>query len=78
VAPAEAWIDACRARVLGAYAAGLAGSDLDVDAVLLAAFEMEKETYEFVYAATFLPEWLYAPRAAMTALLRTPPPAAAP
>ena len=21
---------------------------------------MEKETYEFIYAATFLPEWMYA------------------
>ncbi len=78
VAVAEAWIEACRGRVLDAYGAGLAGSELDVDPVLLDAFEMEKETYEFVYAATFLPEWLYAPRAAMTALLRTPPPAAAP
>ena len=63
--------------MLAAYARGLAGSELSVDPVLLDAFEIEKETYEFVYAATFLPEWLYAPRAAMTALLRTSPPAAA-
>ena len=26
---------------------------------LLRAFEVEKETYEFVYARTFLPEWTH-------------------
>ena len=28
--------------------------------MLLRALEVEKETYEFVYAAKFLPEWMYA------------------
>ena len=37
---------------------------------LLRAFELEKETYEFLYAARFLPSWLYAPRLGMRWLFR--------
>jgi maltokinase len=48
----ERWIDEARERFLAAYGAH--------DQVLLRALEVEKETYEFVYAATFLPEWMYA------------------
>jgi maltokinase len=73
--PAERWVAACRDNVLRAYAVGVEGSSLRLDLALLDAFEVEKEVYEFVYAATFLPAWLYAPRAAMRALLRTPAPA---
>ncbi len=29
-----------------------------VDSGLLHAFEVEKECYEFTYAATYLPEWM--------------------
>ena len=29
-----------------------------VDSALLHAFEVEKECYEFTYAATYLPEWM--------------------
>jgi trehalose synthase-fused probable maltokinase len=75
VEPAERWVADCREQLLAAYAAGVAGSLLVPDGRLLDAFEVEKEVYEFVYAATFLPVWLYAPRAAMRALLRTPSPA---
>ena len=35
------------------------------------AFEIEKECYEFVYAATYLPEWLWAPTEGMRALMAT-------
>jgi maltokinase len=75
LAPAAAWVARCRAGVLAAYRAGIEGSSLALDLALLDAFEVEKETYEFVYAATFLPDWLYAPRAAMRALLATAGPA---
>ena len=40
------------------------------DPALLRAFELEKETYEFLYAARFLPSWLYAPRLGMRWLFR--------
>lgn len=38
------------------------GTDLDgLDPDLLRAFEIDKELTEFVYAATYLRAWLYAP-----------------
>lgn len=52
LAAVERWIDQARERFLDAYGAH--------DPALLRALEIEKETYEFVYAATFLPEWMYA------------------
>jgi trehalose synthase-fused probable maltokinase len=51
-AASERWIRESRAAFLGAYG--------EFDARLLRALEVEKETYEFVYAARFLPEWMYA------------------
>ena len=39
------------------------------DPRLLRALEVEKETYEFVYAAKFLPEWMYAPTGGMRWLM---------
>lgn len=67
----EAWIERARERFLGAYAAGLrqAGAPIVVDLDLLDAFEVAKESYEFVYAATVLPSWLWAPREGMRWLL---------
>ncbi len=68
----EAWIDRARARFLAAYAEGLrhAGTPITLDLDLLDAFEVAKEAYEFVYAATVLPSWLWAPREGMRWLLR--------
>ena len=68
---AEAWIERARARFLAAYAEGLrrAGSPVTLDLDLLDAFEVAKETYEFTYAATVLPSWLWAPREGMRWLL---------
>jgi maltokinase len=57
----ERWIDAARSAFLESY-----GS---VDARLLRALEVEKETYEFTYAAAFLPDWMYAPVGGMAWLL---------
>jgi maltokinase len=58
----DAWIGLAQQRVCEEYERGIAGSDLRFDPLLLRAFELEKETYEFIYAQTFLPSWMYAPR----------------
>jgi trehalose synthase-fused probable maltokinase len=67
----ETWIERARERFLDAYAAGLrrSGAPLTLDRDLLDAFEVAKEVYEFVYAATVLPSWLWAPREGMRWLL---------
>jgi maltose alpha-D-glucosyltransferase / alpha-amylase len=66
----DAWIARARERFLEAYRAypleGVARADVDPD--LLHAFEVDKELYEFAYAATYLPAWLYAPTEGMRAL----------
>ncbi len=67
----EAWLTRARERFLDAYADGLRelGAPIEVDPALVRAFEIEKECYEFVYASTFLPEWLWAPTEGMRALV---------
>lgn len=55
-----AWIDRTRGEFLGAL-----GSPPDPR--LLAAFEVEQECRELVYAARFLPRWRYAPLATLRA-----------
>ena len=68
----EAWIERARARFLDAYATDLrrSGAPITLDLDLLDAFEVAKEAYEFVYAATVLPSWLWAPREGMRWLLQ--------
>jgi maltokinase len=56
------WIAATRSAFLGAIG--------PVDEALLAAFEVEQECRELVYAARFLPRWRYAPMAALRARFR--------
>jgi maltose alpha-D-glucosyltransferase/alpha-amylase len=67
----DAWIERARERFLAAYADGLrqSGGPITLDLDLLDAFEVAKEAYEFVYAATVLPSWLWAPREGMRWLL---------
>ena len=67
----EAWLRRSRERFLEAYRRGIraAGGPFVVDDELIRAFEIEKETYEFIYAATYLPEWLWAPLGGMRGLL---------
>jgi trehalose synthase-fused probable maltokinase len=67
----DAWIGRARERFLAAYAGELrrTGAPVTVDLDLLDAFEVAKECYEFVYAATVLPSWLWAPREGMRWLL---------
>jgi len=63
------WVEAVRSALLAGYSDGADGSELIVDPVLVRAFEIEKETYELVYAARFLPEWTPVALASMHALL---------
>jgi trehalose synthase-fused probable maltokinase len=66
-----AWRRRSRERLLGAYRAGLRrrGAPIAVDEGLLDGLAVAKECDEFVYAATYVPEWLYAPHAGMRRLL---------
>ena len=48
-----AWAARVRADFLEGYR-----EHAPLDPTLLRAFEVEKETYELVYAASFLPEWM--------------------
>lgn len=57
----EDWIARARTAFLEGYG--------PVDHDLLRALEVEKETYEFIYAAEFVPEWMYAPVAGMRRLM---------
>lgn len=68
----DTWIERAQERCIAAYTEAIEGSDtgLAYDPALLRAFELEKETYEFLYAARFLPSWLYAPRLGMRWLFR--------
>ena len=68
----DGWLDAARHTFLDAYRRGLAAEGVDVAAQprLLHALEVEKELYEFVYAAMYLPPWRYAPAAGLRWLLQ--------
>lgn len=70
-AQADAWLAFTSARCISAYKDELArlGSPLAFDAQALRLFEVEKECYEYVYAQTLLPSWLYAPRLGMRWLM---------
>lgn len=67
----DPWIEAARERFLAAYRAQLAsaGSEALFDERLLRPFEVAQECHEYVYAAHYLPRWLYVPDLAMPALL---------
>jgi trehalose synthase-fused probable maltokinase len=66
----DGWIRRARERFIETYQAGLREQRvwIDVDPALLRAFEIDKELYEFAYATTYLPAWLYAPIGGMRAL----------
>lgn len=65
----EAWIHAARTAFIEGYAVGLRNPTWRPNAALLRAMEFDKELAEYVYAATFLPAWLYAPMGGMRGLL---------
>jgi len=66
----DGWLRRSRDRFFDAYRAGLrsAGAPIVLDPALIRAFEIEKECYEFIYAATYLPSWLWAPTEGMRGL----------
>jgi maltose alpha-D-glucosyltransferase/alpha-amylase len=65
-----AWLRRARERFVAAYREGLSEARVwvDLDPALLLAFEVDKELYEFVYAARYLPSWLWAPTEGMAGL----------
>jgi trehalose synthase-fused probable maltokinase len=67
----DAWLRRARERFLEAYRGGVreSGAGIVVDEDLLRAWEFEKECREFVYAATWLPEWTWAPLEGMRGLV---------
>ncbi|HEX2264748.1 MAG TPA: hypothetical protein VHH14_00525, partial [Solirubrobacterales bacterium] len=67
----DAWLARARERFLAAYRAGVRRSSagIVVDEDLLRAFEFEKECRVFVYAATWLPDWIWAPLGGMRGLV---------
>ena len=73
----DAWIPRARARFLAAYAGWLrrSGVPVTLDRDLLDAFEVAREVREFVYAATVMPSWFWAPREGMRWLLEHGEPA---
>ena len=66
---ASAWAIRSREAFLDAYRAGLGDRRELFDDRLLAPFEVAQEAHEFVYAARYLPRWLYVPDRAMPAVL---------
>jgi trehalose synthase-fused probable maltokinase len=67
----DAWLRRARERFIHAYRTGVARSaaGIVVDEDLLRAWEFEKECREFVYAATWLPDWTWAPLHGMRGLV---------
>jgi predicted trehalose synthase len=59
----EKWIRDARAHVFRGYGPH--------DDGLLRALEFDRAVYEFTYASRYLPDWLYAPRGGLRALLET-------
>jgi maltose alpha-D-glucosyltransferase/alpha-amylase len=59
----DAWLRRARERFLADYRAGSVASatPISLDMRLLRAFELDKECREFIYAATYLPSWIWAP-----------------
>jgi len=68
------WLHRSRERFLAAYRAGIreAGAPIVLDPTLLRAFELDKECREFIYAATYLPSWLWAPTEGLRGLFDAP------
>ena len=66
----EAWIEQARRRFLVAYRGGLGSPHAGLfDERLLAPLEVAQACHEYVYAARYLPRWLYVPDLALPRLL---------
>jgi maltokinase len=68
----ESWIKEARRSFLDAYRSEMraAGDPVPFVDELLLPLEVAQECHEYVYAARYLPRWLYVPDLAMPALLR--------
>jgi maltokinase len=66
-----AWVPRAQAAFLTAYRCGIddAGRGDLLDSRLLAAFRVQQEVREHLYAVAHLPHWRYVPDAALPALL---------
>ncbi len=66
-----AWRRRSRERMLRAWGSGVrrAGVGIDLDEGLLDGLAVAKECAEFIYAARYVPDWLWAPQAAMRRLI---------
>ena len=66
------WMAVAREDFLAAYRGALQDHAMSslLDERLLPAFEVEQELRELVYADRHLPEWAYAPRAALSDLVK--------
>jgi maltose alpha-D-glucosyltransferase/alpha-amylase len=71
-----AWLRRSRERFLASYRAGIRESRAPIilDPTLLRAFELDKECREFIYAATYLPSWLWAPTEGLRGMFETDEP----
>jgi len=71
----DAWLRRARERFLAAYQAGSIASatPTSLDMKLLRAFELDKECREFIYAATYLPSWIWAPTEGLRGLFHDGP-----
>ena len=67
---ARAWVDDAQTAFLDGYTAR-SGRDPRDDAVLLAAFQLDKALYEVVYEASNRPTWLTIPTTAINRLLQS-------
>jgi maltokinase len=70
-AAVRAWMATARDELMAAYRTALQDRAMPflLDERLLPAFELEQELRELVYADRHLPEWAYAPQAALRELL---------
>ena len=64
-----AWAARSRAAFLDAYREGLGDRRELFDERLLGPFEVAQEAHEFLYAARYLPRWLYVPDGVMPVVL---------
>lgn len=65
---ARAWVEDCRAAFLAGYAT-VAHVDLDAQAPLIRALELDKALYEIVYEARNRPTWISIPATAIDRLI---------
>ncbi|WP_370615064.1 maltokinase N-terminal cap-like domain-containing protein [Mumia qirimensis] len=69
VAQARAWVERNRAAFLAGYGGDPEAQPTSADTALLAAYEVDKALYEFVYEVDHRPDWAAIPRTSLEDLL---------